>query len=115
MATLLTDDMPEKMRRFLARKPRRAVRDKARSYPRSWLKDCIKEQGSKCHYCRKRIKTNPLPVEWDRRATIDHVVPLSAGGENKRRNVVAACIKCNQDKGSMPADEFLATLQPPRR
>lgn len=102
--------MPEKMRRFLARKPRKAVLDKRRSYPRSWLTDCMKEQRSKCAYCRCRIKRNPLPVEWHRRATIDHVVPLSKGGENKRRNVVAACIKCNSDKGSLSADEFRAIL-----
>jgi 5-methylcytosine-specific restriction endonuclease McrA len=107
---VVTDDMPPRMQRFMARPPRK-VRPANRSYPRGWLKDCMKEQRNKCHYCGKRIKHDPLPVEWDRRATIDHVVPLSAGGENKRRNVVAACIKCNSDKGSMSADEFRAIVK----
>jgi 5-methylcytosine-specific restriction endonuclease McrA len=32
-------------------------------------------------------------------ATLDHVIPLSKGGPNKRENIVLACGKCNRDKG----------------
>lgn len=37
--------------------------------------------------------------------TIDHVIPLSRGGKNKWTNVVAACSKCNNLKGSKTPDE----------
>jgi len=31
-------------------------------------------------------------------------------GANRYRNVVAACLSCNNRKGEMPAEEFLRTL-----
>jgi 5-methylcytosine-specific restriction endonuclease McrA len=110
MGLMITDDMPPKMKRFMSRKPRK-VRDRARSYPRGWLTDCLKIQKRKCFYCRGRLKFKPLPDEWHMQPTIDHVVPISAGGQNKRDNVVAACVKCNSDKGSRPVDEFMKQLK----
>lgn len=35
------------------------------------------------------------------RLTIDHVVPLSAGGDNSHENKQTLCFLCNQAKGSM--------------
>ena len=32
--------------------------------------------------------------------TLDHVHPRSLGGEDVNTNVVPACTRCNQDKGS---------------
>lgn len=107
---MIADDMPPKMKKFMASKPRK-VRDRARSYPRGWLTDCLKIQKRKCFYCRGRLKFKPLPDEWHMQPTIDHVVPISAGGQNKRYNVVAACIKCNSDKGSLSVDEFMKLLK----
>jgi len=36
--------------------------------------------------------------------TVDHVLPLSQGGTNDVRNLVACCRKCNRLKGSGPVD-----------
>lgn len=46
-----------------------------------------------------------LPAE---ELTLDHVQPLSRGGDNSAGNLVAACAVCNARKGAMPAWAFLA-------
>jgi 5-methylcytosine-specific restriction endonuclease McrA len=50
-----------------------------------------RDQG-RCQYCAKHFATANL--------TIDHVVPRSKGGKNEWLNLVTACKKCNQKKGS---------------
>ena len=65
---------------------------------RLW-RQCIKlRDGNRCVYCGS---TENL--------TIDHVRPLSKGGETNADNCVAACLRCNQAKGSLDLDEFLST------
>lgn len=44
--------------------------------------------GGRCHVCGKKVD----PKHWQ----IDHLVPLSLGGEHSYRNVAVACPKCNQ-------------------
>ena len=39
-------------------------------------------------------------------ATIEHLTPLSGGGDNSRKNLVLACKRCNEAKQSMPEEEF---------
>lgn len=38
--------------------------------------------------------------------TIEHVIPKSKGGKNKRGNYVPACLPCNQRRGNMDYDAF---------
>jgi 5-methylcytosine-specific restriction endonuclease McrA len=45
--------------------------------------------------------------------TADHAKPLSRGGYDKRKNVVACCYRCNQEKGSMTVGEFMAKRRNP--
>jgi len=42
---------------------------------------------------------------------IDHVVPLSKGGQNNINNVVIACKECNMSKGNKKYIIWLAELQ----
>lgn len=59
--------------------------------------------GRKCFYCE-----TPLSL---RQATIDHFVPKFHGGDGSIRNKVAACERCNTEKGSrMPTDAERAKL-----
>ena len=51
-----------------------------------------------CVYCG--AKDVPLEME--------HVVPRAKGGTNRTSNLVLACKKCNQKKGSKSIDEFLS-------
>ena len=41
----------------------------------------------KCHYCGKQLTRF--------NATLDHVQPVSRGGDNSVDNLVTACIHCN--------------------
>lgn len=45
-----------------------------------------------CHYCEQ-------PLEWHE-TTLDHVIPVSAGGETSWENTEIACEECNTLKGS---------------
>jgi len=45
-----------------------------------------------CQYCEKNLSLKD--------STIDHVVPRSKDGDHTWENVVIACRKCNQKKGS---------------
>ena len=49
-----------------------------------------------CAYCGKKIE----------RATQDHVVPLSHGGEYAIHNIVPACRSCNSSKGNRNMEEW---------
>ena len=53
-----------------------------------WL-EIMEQQNGRCHYCHKK-----------RALTMDHVMPLSRGGQHTPENVVGACMKCNRKKGS---------------
>jgi len=52
-----------------------------------WSRD-----GGKCQYCSKKLSV--------KECTIDHVIPKSKNGPHVWENVVIACRKCNQKKGS---------------
>lgn len=47
----------------------------------------------KCGYCRKRA------------TTMDHVVPRCQGGLSEWTNCIAACRKCNSDKGGRTPEQ----------
>lgn len=61
-----------------------------------------------CQYCGAQ------PVKS--RLTVDHVVPRSRGGETDWKNVVTACVPCNQRKGQRtPGEAGMRLLAPPQR
>lgn len=77
--------------------------------------------GPDCHYCRCAVSWD-LHYEWDAdgnrrrvfpegtvQATVDHKVPLCAGGSWDLDNLVIACGSCNSAKRQTPYDVFIAT------
>jgi 5-methylcytosine-specific restriction endonuclease McrA len=46
--------------------------------------------GGRCHICHKKVQTKG----WH----LDHLIPLSKGGEHSYRNVAVACPKCNMSR-----------------
>jgi 5-methylcytosine-specific restriction endonuclease McrA len=53
--------------------------------------EIYKAQRGKCAYCRKKLKS-----KYD----VDHVVPISKGGSNDRKNLQITCPTCNRQKGA---------------
>ena len=61
-----------------------------------WL-TVVAEQRGMCAYC------GACPP----RLTLDHVVPVAAGGSNTIDNIVGTCSRCNKKKHKMPLIVFL--------
>ena len=83
-------------------------------FSRNYLENELKEKGDLvCTYCH----TPGLIIEYDfnfgkikpnKMATIDHINPISNGGEIFNiNNVCCACSKCNTNKRSKPVEQFL--------
>jgi 5-methylcytosine-specific restriction endonuclease McrA len=80
-------------------------KEKARALKQSgwWMR---KIQEGICYYCQRRVGRENL--------TMDHIVPLSRGGQSKRGNIVAACKECNNKKKYLLPiewDEYVRSLK----
>lgn len=60
-------------------------------------RDLFRRDGHACMYC--------LAALPDRQLTRDHIMPVSRGGEDVWKNVVTACVACNQRKGARTPEE----------
>ena len=58
----------------------------------------LERDNRHCAYCGR----THLPLN------LDHVIPRARGGSNRPSNLVLACIKCNDEKGTTSVEEFLA-------
>jgi 5-methylcytosine-specific restriction endonuclease McrA len=61
----------------------------------------LEKWGRRCAYC----SAEHVPLE------IDHIHPRSKGGSSRISNLTLACHDCNQIKGNMPVEQFLAKQQ----
>lgn len=61
----------------------------------------------RCHICRRKCRRSVV-VPHPLAPTIDHLIPLSCGGEHTRANVATACFQCNSVKGDRGGGEQLA-------
>jgi len=62
----------------------------------------LRDRGE-CQYCGIALSISAC--------TIDHVIPKSKGGTHDWENVVLACAKCNQQKGSRLLENSSLTLR----
>jgi 5-methylcytosine-specific restriction endonuclease McrA len=60
----------------------------------------------KCHICRKRVNMN-LDCKDKYSATMDHLVPISLGGDHSYANIRLAHRICNSRKGNRAVNEQL--------
>ena|ERR1700761_3318386 len=72
-----------------------------RKFWRMELKRDIWRRDRGCVFCCKRLSY--------RKATIDHLIPQSKGGENTLDNLVVACVDCNSEKKDKLPLEFILT------
>jgi 5-methylcytosine-specific restriction endonuclease McrA/predicted nucleic acid-binding Zn ribbon protein len=65
--------------------------------------DAIKvfnRDGWKCQLCHKKLKRKDRGMCCDNAPELDHIIPLSKGGEHSYRNTQCACRKCNSEKSN---------------
>ena len=68
-------------------------------------KNLLIRDGYTCQYCKKELTSH--------NGTVDHLVPLSRGGQTQWENVVAACKPCNHKKANRTVEE--SGMHPARR
>ena len=60
-----------------------------------------------CQYCGK--------TDYQRKMTLDHVIPKSRGGPKSWDNLVTCCVPCNQKKGDKtPSEASMDLFKEPR-
>ena len=57
-----------------------------------------------CTYCDKQLTRFTV--------TLDHITPVSEGGDNSAENLKTACLQCNSRKTARPLGDFLAESDP---
>lgn len=68
--------------------------------------------GNRCHYCGIVMDfTRPDRKIRKDKATIDHVLAISAGGGHTFENTVLACWGCNSEKRNEDAETFRERVQ----
>ena len=82
-------------------------RAKERKIPFEITREDIREVaadaiGKPCRYCQ-------VPVTY-LNFSIDHKTPTQRGGTQTKDNIECICDRCNQIKGNMTPDEFMAIL-----
>ncbi len=79
----------------------------------------IVAQDYKCHYCDFQWPRQPLNTlrrsMGIRRPTLDHKLSRHHNGSDERDNTVLACQKCNNDKGAMSYEDFIANRNDPEK
>jgi len=63
--------------------------------------------GQKCPYCKREMRLEPDPA-CELSPTIDHVVTQGRGGKSNPENLLWSCRRCNNLRGSVPYDVFVA-------
>lgn len=56
------------------------------------------ELNGNCAYCGRKLT--------QKNATVDHIKPISKGGDGKRENLIPVCKSCNLRKGNLSLEEF---------
>lgn len=81
-----------------AHRKRRALERGAKSEPYT-LAEIAKRDGFACGICRKRVLMNKA-VPHPKAPTVDHILPLSRGGDDLKANVQLAHFLCNSIRGA---------------
>lgn len=95
--------------RWQRKNRRRRAQKRGAASERYTLAEIAARDYGKCGLCGKRVPMDhkhPDPLS----ATIDHVIPISLGGDDTRANVQLAHFRCNNAKGARRAGEQLALI-----
>jgi 5-methylcytosine-specific restriction endonuclease McrA len=87
----------------------RVAEDRARilgvesTLTRDEWEDAVRAANFKCHICGKKTS---LEISSPLRLSLDHIEPMSRGGDNTKDNVAPAHRVCNQSRNNMTLEEF---------
>ncbi len=70
-----------------------------KSYSKDTRKLIYLHAGGRCELCGRKILLDDM--------TIDHIIPLSKGGEDDVENLSCTCYPCNLFKGNILPDDFM--------
>jgi len=74
----------------------KAVRRKSRQ-----RRSVIEKYAGRCYLCGVETEVDVTAAASPRYATIDHIIPLSKGGEDVADNRALACRACNEKKADI--------------
>lgn len=77
---------------------RRTKRREPHAITPAGVLDLLKKQKGKCAACRRDIR---------KAFTLDHIIPVAAGGGNEPSNIQLLCRWCNSEKHTKHAVEFM--------
>lgn len=82
---------------------------------KAWRNNQFLNGNTKCAYCSVELAPLPrkVPKGWKPPmdlGTVDHHDPLALGGTDHPENWRMCCWECNNLKGKMPPEEFLAYM-----
>lgn len=60
-------------------------------------REIVERDGWRCQYCGEQVTTE--------NATLDHFIPQSQGGSNRKENLRTSCLLCNSVKSGKSYDE----------
>lgn len=67
----------------------------------------FERDGWRCQLCRCHTPASKRGTYADNAPELDHIIPVSCGGEHSYRNTQCACRKCNQIKSDRPLGQML--------
>ena len=97
----------KRSRRRGERRRRRARKRQARSEPYT-LREIAERDGWRCHLCGRKVPDQPYRAK-DRDPTIDHLIPVSFGGDDVRSNVALAHNRCNWERSNQGVAQLRLT------
>lgn len=59
----------------------------------------FERDGYRCRYCEKQLTRFT--------ATLDHLQPVSRGGDNSYENLITSCLHCNSRRGNRPVMDII--------
>jgi len=86
-------------------KARRRAQSRSGGEPAARMR-IYERDGWRCQICGRKVKRNAT-VPDPRAPTLDHIIPLAAGGTHEPANVQCACFICNARKGDRGTDQLL--------